>query len=283
MLGADRSAAGLAALAPALPHVLQVAAATPSAGLSRVVLQCGAGTSAAASGCAPDGNYGTGDVAFSVVLYDDAGRPLLSGGFEVDVTVTPNVISGLTVTDSYNGSYAVAFQALQAGSFSAAVMLQGELVGGAAQAIVVSVGGMAAPFTAIQPGSLAASAQAASSVSFTVVAADATGLLPSGSADSARITAAFVPSSPGAAPAAVAPGSLQGTYVVTLTAPSAAGAYQLAVRVDGQQINHGRPASVAVTALSPSTGPQARPPPPCAVCLRCVHSFRPALYFAPRL
>lgn len=259
MLGSTRRSLGLPALAPAQPAVLQVAAATPSPSLSRVVLFCGVGftpqpaaAAAAGAACAPDGNYAAGLVALLVSVFDDLGRPVLSGGLPVAVTVTPSVATGLTIRDNFNGTYLVTFDVFEPAVLSVAATVSGTAIGSGPVSLVVSGGGISAASTV---GSVPATVVAGSTLSLTLTALDRTGLFVDSVADAGRITAFFLPgggSGGGAARATVRPATNPAedgfSYTITIPAPAVVGPYQVAVQLDGVQVNRGRLSTVQVIA-----------------------------------
>lgn len=264
LLGSTRTSLGLLALTPPQPGLLTITAANPSASQSRVVLFCGASAAPQPAGaaaldgasCAPDGSYAVGIVSLRVDVFDDLGRPVLSGGLPVTLEITPEVFTGLIVTDNYNGTYSVTFDVFNPAVLSVVARISGAAVGASGAAtVVVSPGGISSASTV---GNVPERVQAGAVLPLTLTALDRTGLLVDSTADEARVAAFFLPGGGAAASSAsitpaTDPAESGYSYAVSLPAPARAGPYQVAVQLDGVQVNRGRLSAVLVVAGPPAT------------------------------
>lgn len=259
LLGSARASLRLPPLSPPQPAVLQVAAADPSPSQSRLVLFCGgaapaqpAAAAAAGAACNPDGTYAAGLVALRLDVFDEFGRPVLSGGLAVAVAISPSVFTGLSVQDNFNGTYIIAFDVFEPAVLSVSATIAGAAVGGGAASVVVAAGGISA---ASAVGDVPATVQAGATLSLTLAALDRTGLSVASTADASRITAFFLPggSTAGTVVRPAANPQQDGfSYRITLPAPALAGPYQVAVQLDGVQVNLGRLSSIQVVPGPPA-------------------------------
>ncbi|KAK3286447.1 hypothetical protein CYMTET_6003 [Cymbomonas tetramitiformis] len=232
------------------PKVIAVKQVVVDASASKVVELCGFSDVVEMWSCAYDretgkyDSYVVGDVPFGVKWYDTEGEPMSSGPlgtFVVDVQPADKmewIEEGTQYIDNSDGTYTVGFKALETGTFTVTMTMDGEAVGGIAEYTVKVVVGEIAHHSQIESGDPWSNTPvvAGSAQQFTLVGYDSGSQRISVGGEADAITLSLSPTVDAWSPEVTDNGD--GTYTISYSAPTVSDTeYALAVRVHNISIN----------------------------------------------